>query len=268
MSLPLTPDIGAPVIDRASKFQQAVLDYVIIEGSNPATKAGKITKFAFYLDPSGTLGSTYIGTLYRPDPVGFPNKFTARNWVPSPSVVDGYNEVDVNLTVEVGDFVGLGLIRDNALELGSSGGVAIWYVQIAHGTPLNNTTCTYLANNIVSVGGEITASPTVTTDPATSIQKASATLNGTLNDDGGEACNCGFEYGPTVAYGTTTPTQSRTTGQTFAQAIAGLDPNKTYHFRALATNSAGTSYGADAVFTTLSAGMSGFNPALMEVMGY
>ncbi len=93
-------------------------------------------------------------------------------------------------------------------------------------------------------------SPTVTTDPATAIAAVNATPNGTLDNDGGEACDCGFEWGETVAYGNTTPTQSRTTGQTFAQTISGLDPNKTYHFRAFATNEAGTSFGADRTFTT------------------
>ena len=94
------------------------------------------------------------------------------------------------------------------------------------------------------------ASPTVTTEPATGLAPALATLNGTLDDDGGEACDCGFEWGETDAYGNTTPTQSRTTGQTFAQQITGLEPGETYHFRAFATNSAGTGYGADRIFTT------------------
>jgi len=95
--------------------------------------------------------------------------------------------------------------------------------------------------------------PAVTTDPASAVSAIAATLNGTLDDDGDEACDCGFEWGESIAYGNTTPTQSRTTGQTFAQTITGLDPNKTYHFRALATNGAGTSYGADRTFTTLGA---------------
>ena len=90
----------------------------------------------------------------------------------------------------------------------------------------------------------------VTTDPATGVGMVLADLNGTLDDDGGQACNCGFEWGETVAYGNTTPTQSRTTGQTFAQAISGLTPGTTYHFRAFATNDAGTSYGDDETFTT------------------
>ncbi|MBA7615185.1 hypothetical protein ES703_22463 [subsurface metagenome] len=93
--------------------------------------------------------------------------------------------------------------------------------------------------------------PAVTTEPATSVEEYAATLNGTLDDDGGEACDCGFEWGETDAYGNDTPTQSRTTGQTFAQTISGLDPNQTYHFRSVATNGAGTTYGADRSFTTL-----------------
>jgi len=103
-------------------------------------------------------------------------------------------------------------------------------------------------------GSEVTlwpaTAPIVTTDLATAVVTNEATPNGTLDDDGGEACDCGFEWGETVAYGNTTPTQSRTTGQTFSQAITGLDPNKTYHFRAFATNAAGTSYGADRTFST------------------
>lgn len=92
--------------------------------------------------------------------------------------------------------------------------------------------------------------PAVTTNPATLIGTTSATLHGTLDDDGGEACACGFEWGETVAYGNITPTDSKTTGQTFSQVIVGLDPNKTYHFQAFATNPSGTIYGADETFTT------------------
>ncbi|MBU0847403.1 fibronectin type III domain-containing protein [Patescibacteria group bacterium] len=93
--------------------------------------------------------------------------------------------------------------------------------------------------------------PAVTTNPATALSTIAATLNGILDDDSGEACDCGFEYGETTAYGTTTPTDSKETGETFSQAITGLSPNTTYHFRAIATNSAGTSYGSDQTFTTL-----------------
>lgn len=96
--------------------------------------------------------------------------------------------------------------------------------------------------------------PVVTTNPATAIRAESAVLNGTLDDDGGMATDCGFEWGETEAYEHgATATQSRTTGQTFSQAIEGLLIDTTYHFRAIATNINGTGYGANRTFTTFSA---------------
>jgi len=96
----------------------------------------------------------------------------------------------------------------------------------------------------------LVAIPTVTTDAATGLAAVSATPNGTLNQDGGEACECGFEWGLDTGYGVITPTEKKTTGEAFSQVIGGLFPNTTYHFRAFATNSVGTSYGDDRSFTT------------------
>jgi len=45
------------------------------------------------------------------------------------------------------------------------------------------------------------ASPTVSTDAATSITATSATLNGELVNDGGKNCTIGFEYGTSDSYG-------------------------------------------------------------------
>ncbi|GAJ02864.1 unnamed protein product, partial [marine sediment metagenome] len=92
--------------------------------------------------------------------------------------------------------------------------------------------------------------PTVTTNPATALSAIAATPNGKLDSDGGEVCQCGFEWGLDTGYGTTTPPQSKTTDETFSQVIGGLFPGTTYHFRAFATNSGGISYGADRTFTT------------------
>lgn len=100
---------------------------------------------------------------------------------------------------------------------------------------------------------ELRVLPDVTTDPATSLEQTTATLNGTLDNDGGEACSCGFEYGKTTEYGTTTATQSKTTGQTFSHEVRGLKPATVYHFRAVATNTEGTSYGDDRTFQTAQA---------------
>src|SRR5437868_10965266 len=64
-----------------------------------------------------------------------------------------------------------------------------------------------------------------------------------------------FQYGTSTSYGLTTAIQSKTgdTYQNVVATIGGLTANTTYHFRIVATNSAGTRYGADQTFTTLSA---------------
>jgi plastocyanin len=93
----------------------------------------------------------------------------------------------------------------------------------------------------------------VTTNPATLIASFSATLNGSLNPHG-LTTTVSFQYGTTIAYGSTTPMQTQT-GSTYrdiAANISGLSPNTVYHFRIVATNSVGTRFGGDRTFTTLS----------------
>jgi hypothetical protein len=109
----------------------------------------------------------------------------------------------------------------------------------------------YTVGTIAVQGTPSVLTPSVSTDPATSIGRNDAVLNGTLDDDGDEACDCSFEWGLTDAYGQETATQSKETGETFGATISGLIPDTTYHFRAKAVNSAGTDYGDDATFTTL-----------------
>ena len=85
--------------------------------------------------------------------------------------------------------------------------------------------------------------PTLTTDDATSVEETTATLNGTLTDDGGENCQYRFEYdtdsGETYINNTTW-TGSITTGQSFSEDITSLTKGELYYFRAQAKNSAGT----------------------------
>lgn len=90
--------------------------------------------------------------------------------------------------------------------------------------------------------------PTVTTDAATDVRATSATVNGTLDESGSEACDCSFEWGLTTGYGNTTTPETKNTGETFSAGLTGLVPGTTYHFRAKAVNSSGTFYGADRTF--------------------
>jgi hypothetical protein len=96
-----------------------------------------------------------------------------------------------------------------------------------------------------------TGLPVVTTNPATNITNSSATLHGSL-DPHGLTTHVYFQYGRTTAYAHSTAMQSQT-GNTFrniAANISGLSTHTAYHFRIVATNSAGTRFGSDRIFTT------------------
>jgi hypothetical protein len=97
-----------------------------------------------------------------------------------------------------------------------------------------------------------TVLPTVTTTGATGVGAVKATLGGNVTADGGATVT---ERG--IVWATTTnPTTANTkvtngTGLgTFSALISGFPTATTIHFRAYATNSVGTNYGADLTFTT------------------
>jgi len=78
--------------------------------------------------------------------------------------------------------------------------------------------------------------------PATNATKLSATLNGSMTDDGGEACQYRFRYKDDKSdYLYTVWTGSVRTGEPFSEPITDLKPNATYYFNAQAKNSAGES---------------------------
>jgi hypothetical protein len=98
------------------------------------------------------------------------------------------------------------------------------------------------------------ALPAASTGAAGAVTATSATLNGTFNPNG-EPTTYFFQYGPTKAYGSQTPTQGPTAAvkkSTPASAgVSGLTPATTYHYRLVATNASGTRQGRDRTFTTL-----------------
>ena len=101
--------------------------------------------------------------------------------------------------------------------------------------------------------------PATVTGSATDLAEAGAVLNGTINPYG-LLTTFYFEYGPTTAYGTKVPAGTEspagkgTVAKAFSRKLSGLTPGVTYHFRLVATSSAGTVQGLDRSFTALASG--------------
>ena len=100
-----------------------------------------------------------------------------------------------------------------------------------------------------------TSLPTVTTAPLSSVTMTTASGGGNVVADGGATVTArgvcwSTTANPTIAL--STKTTDGTGIGTFTSAITGLTAATTYHVRAYATNSVGTSYGGDSVFTTAS----------------
>jgi hypothetical protein len=105
-----------------------------------------------------------------------------------------------------------------------------------------------LAAPVALAAGE----PAVTTGNATAITPTSATVNGTVNPEGAST-NYYFEYGTTTSYGSQTSMAGAGSGTgdvKVSTSIGPLVPDTTYHYRVVATNSAGTTLGADVSFKT------------------
>jgi autotransporter-associated beta strand protein len=103
---------------------------------------------------------------------------------------------------------------------------------------------------LVKVGS---TAPLVTTGLASGITATTATLAGTVNPNG-LATTARFEYGLTPAYGNTASVtlapDNGTTAQNVSANLSGLLTGQLYHYRLTATNSGGTTLGADRTLLT------------------
>jgi phosphodiesterase/alkaline phosphatase D-like protein len=96
------------------------------------------------------------------------------------------------------------------------------------------------------------SSPAVSTGKASSVKQQSAVLNGTINPNGSDTTYF-FQWGLTNSYGVNGATHSAGSGTKVVSAhetASGLIPGTVYHYRLVATNSFGTSAGADRTFKT------------------
>ena len=100
---------------------------------------------------------------------------------------------------------------------------------------------------LVAVAPPPPAAATATTGPAENVSQTGAILTGSVEN----AASYRFEYGTTSAYGLQSPERPAEGSASAREAISGLTPNTTYHYRLVATNPSGTTQGADRTFRTV-----------------
>lgn len=111
--------------------------------------------------------------------------------------------------------------------------------------------------------------PTVSTGAVTNITTSSATGNGSIVSDGGNAVTeRGFcwstSHNPSI---TGTHVVAEGDANDFSAALTNLSPNTTYYVRAYAANGTGTAYGDEVQFTTLSISVPGVTTASVTNIG-
>jgi hypothetical protein len=97
------------------------------------------------------------------------------------------------------------------------------------------------------------AAPSVDRQLTSVVTPTSASVTALLNPNN-EDTTYHFEYGPTTAYGTTVASADIGSGYgdvNVGASLTGLAPGSTYHYRVVASNPTGTTYGADQTFITL-----------------
>jgi hypothetical protein len=126
------------------------------------------------------------------------------------------------------------------------------YGLASDGTERPPSAAACLPQSFSCVGDEDLLPPLAVTGPATGVNFNSATLTGDVTPNGFDT-TASFEWGPDTSYGSSTPAEFVGNGSDaipYSAGLTGLTSETTYHYRLVATNPMGTSYGADAEFTT------------------
>lgn len=143
--------------------------------------------------------------------------------------------------------IGIGNFTCNMTNLSSN---TTYYVRAY---AVNEVGTAYGEQKSFTTGSNV-SSPTVTTNNVTNITTTSATCGGNVTSAGNGTVSArgvcwSTSQNPTISNSHTT---NGTGTGTFTSSLTGLTPNTVYYIRAYATNEAGTAYGSQKTFTTLS----------------
>jgi len=236
--------------------------HVEMYAPNPQQSGSSVSHFSTSLRPDELMEPSYTGANLE---VGLAEALMQDiGWFTilgiTPTVVDLATDASISLTATGGSQpYSWSIVDDDDTRgiLSSTSGEQITYTAPTE-VPASPVTLQIDDNGGQTVTAtvnvyEAASPPVVTTGSAGSVGSSSATLNGTVMPNK-SSTSYYFEYGTTTTYGSVTSSADAGSGASdvpVSADISGLDPESTYHFRIVATNSFGTSFGLDSSFDTL-----------------
>ncbi|OGN96907.1 MAG: hypothetical protein A2Y89_01745 [Chloroflexi bacterium RBG_13_51_18] len=212
---------------------------------NPVTVAFGNVSTAGYLTVKATTGqhpNVGSSTLHS-------NKYVNVYWSLTNSGIV-FNNYNATFTFVAGDILGGANTASFIIGKYNSG----WTYPTVGVKTSTTTQATGITSFSDFVLGEATPlAPTVNTDSATLVEETTATLDGTLTNDGGEDCEYRFEWDTNTGepYSFNTPwTGNYSSGQSFNVSLTGLDKGTKYYFRVQARNGGGTISGTELTLLT------------------
>jgi hypothetical protein len=157
----------------------------------------------------------------------------------------------VRVETDLGDFFAVTADSGGyAIPVTAAGDYEVTFSGSAVTTPVTRAITVGSASVLLDLkyaGGSI--APAANTGPAAPIYATSAVLNGSVSPDG-LTTTYYFEYGTSTVYGHTTASRTTDADAAVSETIEGLSALTTYHYRVVASNASGTSYGPDRSFQT------------------
>jgi hypothetical protein len=247
----------------------ATTNYTIIDLANPCNDNGTIDSIEVYCHTNAT--GVKVGLFY-----GSGTSYTCRSYINIGNVTAGSKVTTAcSLTAQSGDYIGFYTSSGNLYAALSGGTGSMWKSadQFGQGEQTYADGGAVILSLYATGTSTATTAPTVTTQPPSVIYGTSAVGNGTVVSNGGanltERGICWKTTSPPTTADSTAHDHTNSTG-TFVLAMAGLSAGATYHVRAYAINSEGTSYGEEIDITTpnLDVGSDAINRDGLWVVGY
>ena len=253
---------GTPVKSIAEIPPQMVESIEVLKGSSGAIYGSRGANGAILVDLKDAPPYKDSLTITEPWKIPFAETRAPTDLKGNAATLNGVvnaNDLSTSVTFEYGTTPGYGTSTITAAQSPVTGNIPAlvsaditglkagitYYFRVVAANSLGKTTGISIP---FKYSGEV---PFAETNEATNTSPRAAQLNGIVNTHGLSTV-VNFEYGTTTSYGTTIPAaQSPVTRLTAARVSANVTDLKAgtdYHYRIVATNQEGTTYGEDIIF--------------------